>query len=195
MDYVAVHVRIGEVLQVSVEVRIPSTFVSTNWGTPTVCARHGEPTAESKQMQFSSPPPGWTYALLLLGVLPFVIAVVVLRKTVGAPAWPFCAHCVQGRKKRLTIGLGTVAAGVVSFALALVMPNDQVTAAGVLLLLGIVLVLTGYIIAMRGANRTLIAGGRVTQDGQLVEFRKAHEAFAAQAAAADQSAAQHYAPR
>ena len=41
---------------VAVEVRIPADYVSTGWGTPTVCARHGEPAVAHKRVKFPPAP-------------------------------------------------------------------------------------------------------------------------------------------
>ena len=172
----------------AVEVRIPAQFVATGWGTPTVCTRHGEPAVEQKRVNFISRTPGWSYFLLLAGVIVFVIVASAIRKTVTAAAWPFCARCNEERKRGLTIGLGFVAAGVVALALIAVLPSSSGPLA---LMLGIVLLLVGYVVAMRGGSRTMRANGHVVDRGQTVQFDRAHEAFAAQAAAARQAAAQY----
>jgi hypothetical protein len=173
---------------VAVEVRIPAQFVATGWGTPTVCTRHGEPAVEQKRVTFISRNPGWSYLLLLAGVIVFVIVASAIRKSVTAAAWPFCARCNEERKRGLTIGLGILAAGVVAIALVAVLPSD---AGGLAVFVGILLLLVGFIVAMRGGSRTMRANGHVTDRGQTVQFDKAHEAFAAQAAAAQQAAAQY----
>jgi hypothetical protein len=173
---------------VAVEVRIPARFVATGWGTPTVCTRHGEPAVEQKPVRFISRNPGWSYLLLLAGVIVFVIVASAIRKSVAAAAWPFCARCAEERKRGLTIGLGIVAAGVVAIALVAVLPDGP---GALSVTLGILLLLVGYIVAMRGGSRTLRANGHVIDRGQTVQFDKAHEAFAAQVAAAQQAAAQY----
>ncbi|WP_205650291.1 hypothetical protein [Actinoplanes solisilvae] len=172
----------------SVEVRIPAHYVSSGWGTPTVCIRHGEAAVERKKVQFISPPPGWAYLLLLAGGLPFLIVVLAIRKTVEAREWPFCSRCQARRRKGLFIGLGIVAVGVLSIVLASAMPGDS---AGLFMGVAPLLLLVGYIVSLRGANRMMLADGRVIEKGTLVQFRKADEAFATQAGAAAQTAAQH----
>jgi hypothetical protein len=173
---------------VAVDVRIPAQFVATGWGTPTVCTRHGEPAVEQKRVTFISRNPGWSYLLLLAGVIVFVIVASAIRKTVATPAWPFCAKCNEERKRGLTVGLGIVAAGVVAVALVGVLPSDS---GGLAVFLGIVLLLVGFIVALRGGNRAMRANGHVVDRGQTVQFDRAHEMFAAQAAAAQQAAAQY----
>jgi len=172
---------------VAVEVRIPAQFVATGWGTPTVCTRHGEPAVEQRRVTFISRNPGWSYLLLLAGVIVFIIVASAIRKTVAVAAWPFCARCNEERKRGLTIGLGIVAAGVVAIALVAVLPDDT----GVLaVFLGALLLVVGYIVAVR-VSWTMRANGHVVDRGQTVQFDRAHEAFAAQAAAAQQAAAQY----
>jgi hypothetical protein len=173
---------------VAVEVRIPAQFVASGWGTPTVCTRHGEPAVEQKRVAFISRNPGWSYLLLLAGVIVFVIVASAIRKTVTAAAWPFCARCTEERKRGLTVGLGIVAAGVVAIALAGVLPDGP---GALSVAVGILLLVIGCIVALRGGSRTMRAAGHVVDRGQTVQFDKAHEAFAGQAAAAQQAAAQH----
>ena len=172
---------------VAVEVRIPAQFVATGWGTPTVCTRHGEPAVERKRVNFVSRTPGWAYVLLLVGVIVFIIVASAIRKTVATAAWPFCAKCNAERKRGLTIGLSILAAAVVAFVLAAVLPDSS---SGLAILLGVVLLVVGYVVAIRGGSRAMRANGHVTDGGQWVQFDRAHEAFAAQAFAAQQAAAQ-----
>ncbi|SNY40468.1 hypothetical protein [Paractinoplanes atraurantiacus] len=174
----------------SVQVHIPAQFVATGWGTPTVCARHGQPAVEHKKTRFISRVQGWAYLLLLAGALPFLIFVFATRKTVESPAWPFCAQCAQRRKKGLTIGLSVIAVGVLCVLLLDAAPDN---ADAPLTFLAILAFLAGYIIAIRGANRMIVANGQVHEKGQFVSFPKAHEAFAAQATQAQQAAAHHHA--
>ncbi|WP_030440610.1 hypothetical protein [Actinoplanes subtropicus] len=176
---------------VAVEVRIPAQFVATGWGTPTVCARHGEPAVEQKRVTFISRNPGWSYLLLLAALLVFVIVTAAIRKSVVAPAWPFCARCKQERKQGVIMGLGILAAGVVAFALTGVLPDSS---GGLAAFIGFLLLLTGLIVALRGGSWVMRANGHVIDGGQAVQFDKAHESFAAQAFAAQQAASQYAAP-
>ena len=54
---------------------LPAYWVSSGHGLPPVCSRHGEPAADGVAISVPSRPPGWAYALLVVGLLPFVIAV------------------------------------------------------------------------------------------------------------------------
>ncbi|MEV4351141.1 hypothetical protein AB0J83_42330 [Actinoplanes sp. NPDC049596] len=174
----------------SVQVHIPASYITSGWGTPSVCARHGEPAVEHKKTRFISRVQGWAYLLLLAGALPFLIFVLATRKTVEAAAWPFCARCARDRKKGLAIGLALLAVGVVGIFLASAVPD---AAAGLVAIVAVVALVAGYIVALRSASRMLVAGGQADERGQFVTFRKAHEAFAAQATAALHAAAQHHA--
>src|SRR5262249_22509319 len=86
-------------------------WVFAGYGVPRVCARHGEPAVGVKTL-FRSRTPGWAYALLALGVLPFLIAVHATRKSMLAPSWPFCARCKALRTRNLVLGWSGIAVGI-----------------------------------------------------------------------------------
>src|SRR5689334_778262 len=92
-------------------VRIPAAAVAAGQ-VPQVCGRHGEPAVSTKKFKIISKPPVWAAALILLGALPYLIVIMVLRKTTVATAWPWCAACVSLRKKLLGIGLGAIAVSI-----------------------------------------------------------------------------------
>jgi hypothetical protein len=167
----------------SVEVLVPANFVSAGWGTPTVCARHGEPAVETKKTQFTSQRSRW---LFLLGAIVYYAT----RKTVTAPAWPFCVRCTKEHTTKTAAGSAGFIVGILIWVGSTqLLPTD---AAPIGTLVGIVLFIGGAFTIGRG-GRPAIAGGSVTSDGHAVRFAKAHEAFAVQAAAARQAAAQQYA--
>lgn len=176
----------------SVGVRIPAAYVSTGWGTPTVCARHGESAVARKRAQFVAGVSPWSYLLVLLGVVGLVVLAVIIgatRKRATAAAWPFCRRCLEQHAKMLYLGAGLIFGGVV---LGVVSASTSEEAISPGLLLG-VLVLIGGGIVLAQSSWAVVAGGRVIDGGQTVEFRRAHDAFVAQAVAAQQAAAQHYA--
>lgn len=173
----------------AVGVRIPAAYVSTGWGTPTVCAPHGEPAVAHKPARFVSAIPGWSYVTILAGVIVFAIVVAATRKRVSAPAWPFCARCRSQHAKTLFIGFPLLAVG---FVLALAAPSMSDDLSGPAFLVAFGAIIAGTVLLTRSAW-AFIAGGRVVDKAQAVEFRRANEAFAAQAVAAQQAAAQHYA--
>ena len=170
----------------SVEVFVPANFVSAGWGTPTVCARHGEPAVETKRIQFVSRTSPW---LFLAGLIIYFIVAAATRKTVSAPAWPFCGQCKKEQTTKTAVGWVSVVLGLPIWVISAQLPHGV---APIGALIGIVLFIGGFVVVGRG-SRLAIAGGVVTNDGTAVRFAKAHEAFASQAAAAQQAAAQHYA--
>jgi hypothetical protein len=143
---------------------------------------------ETKRTRFSSTTPSWTYVLVLAGVIPFFIVAALLRKRVDAPAWPFCARCGADRKRRLMIGLGLVAGGIVVALLSGgMLPHDQ---QGLGVVLGLTAGIAGLGISGR-AGRAGVAGGVVVSGGREVEFAQMHEVFAEQVAQAQEEDAHH----
>nr|WP_296068868.1 hypothetical protein [uncultured Actinoplanes sp.] len=142
-----------------------------------------------KPARFVSAIPGWSYVTILAGVIVFAIVVAATRKRVSAPAWPFCARCRSQHAKTLFIGFPLLAVG---FVLALAAPSMSDDLSGPAFLVAFGAIIAGTVLLTRSAW-AFIAGGRVVDKAQAVEFRRANEAFAAQAVAAQQAAAQHYA--
>jgi hypothetical protein len=169
---------------------IPAFWVAAGQGVPTVCARHGQAATTPKKCQFMSKPPGWSYLLILVGVLAFLIAVMVTRKTVKAPIWPFCDTCRSGRTRWLAIGLGVAAVSAVAMVAGIALPSagspdstgtaSDASSWGVgMFVVGLLGLCVGLLVAAR-ANWVTVAGGVTSPDGQWVTFPKAHPAFAAQ---------------
>ncbi|RQW88989.1 hypothetical protein DKL51_24085 [Micromonospora globispora] len=130
---------------------------------------------------FRSYTPKWTYLLILFGVLPFAIVAAVLQKRVKAPAWPFCQECGRLRTRRLLIGVGLVVFAILAAVVAAAVLPDDGSAAGPATLLFVLMIIAGLGIAGT-AGYGPVASGYVSNDGQTVHFRRAHERFAAQAA-------------
>lgn len=174
----------------TVEVRIPAAYISTGWGTPTVCARHGEPAVAGKRAQFVSRIAPGAYLLLLLGVIGVIVVAVIAgtRKRATSAAWPFCRRCQARHTKLLYPGAGLILGGI-ALGVASALTSDAAISTG--LLWGILVLIAGAIVFAK-SSWAAVAGGRVIDNGQTVEFRRAHDAFAAQAVAAQQAAAQHY---
>lgn len=149
---------------------------------PEVCARHGQPAARRRKTVFRSHTPRWVYILLLFGVLPFAIVAAALQKRVKAPTWPFCADCGRLRTRRLLIGIGLVVLAVAAVVAvsALMPPNDS--SAGPIVLVFVLLLIAGLGIAST-ASSAPIASGYVSNDGNTVHVRRAHQRFAEQVAA------------
>jgi hypothetical protein len=140
---------------------------------PHICPRHGEQPIEMKKVRLVSKPPPWTAVLILLGGIVYLIVVMVLRKTVQAPAWPWCAQCKAARTRNLGIGLGVAALGILLFVIGASLGDDG----AVLFLFGFIALLVGLIVAAR-SNPQVVSSAFVSQDGSAVEILKGDERFA-----------------
>jgi len=155
---------------------------------PDVCARHGEPAVQRRKVSFSSRPPAWSYVLILVGVLLFVIVAMAMRKTVVAPAWPFCARCTQLRSRRLKTGLGLLGAAVAaligSIAVAAVVTTDD-TAGATILIVGYLLFLAGFVagvIVLGQSSWRAVAAAVLSSDGLWLSVVSPSRAFGEQVA-------------
>src|SRR2546423_3176717 len=131
------------------DVQIPANWVGAGYGVPTVCSRHGEPAERMRRIRLISRPPQWSYVLLVVGALPFLIVVHALRKTVKAPAWPFCVQCRSRSRLWASIGLGMVALAVVTWVGAAVVSDENVSP--LLVLFGVLLLIAGIVVASQAA--------------------------------------------
>jgi len=154
-------------------IQIPAAQVAAGH-LPQVCAKHGQPATGTKSVKIISKPPAWAAVLIIVGVLPYLIVVMLLRKTVPAPAWPWCEQCTAERKTRLSVGFGVLALGLLLFAGAVALNNDTSALLG---LVGFVALLAGIIVAARGATLP-ITGAFASKDGQFVEVPKGSDHFA-----------------
>jgi hypothetical protein len=174
-------------------VQVPAGLIASGEGIPGVCSRHGRESSRAAKCRFISRPPRWAALLILVGMLPYLIVVLALRKTVQAPYWPMCTECDGRRRKMLLGGFGGIAASVVLFVVAMALVTDTTTTvteygyttteaspmAGFGFLL-IVLSLAAFIAGIIVAGQGTVLGtaqGLVTQDGMFVEFRKSHPSF------------------
>jgi hypothetical protein len=172
---------------------IPATWVAAGYGTPTVCARHGEPAQPRAKVRFISRPPAWSYILIIIGAVIFLIVVLATRKTVTAPAWPFCEKCRAMRSRLAMIGWSVAGAAVLLFILAIAVAasssSDAVGGiAALMFLLSFLAILAGGVVVGRSAWPA-IAGGQVSGDGVWLQVTRPSPAFA-QAGAALQAQAQ-----
>jgi MFS family permease len=173
---------IGEVLMA---VAIPAPLVVSGQGLPRVCVRHGEPADRHKRVLFRSKTPGWTYLLVILGVIVFAIVAAVLQKRVKAPAWPFCPRCADLRTRRLLIGIGLVVLSVVAVVvLAGALPADS--SYGPLAVVAFVVLLFAGLIFIALAGWAAIASAFASRDGTAVEVRRPAARYVAEAAPAQQ---------
>src|SRR3954453_3222215 len=136
---------------------------------PHVCPRHGEPAIEMKKIRLISKPPPWAAFLIILGGIVYLIVVMVLRKTVQAPAWPWCAQCKAARKRSLTIGLSVLGLALLLFIIG----GATIDSSGgpMLFLLGRVAFIVGLVFVARSGPQP-VSGAFVSQDGTTVELAK-----------------------
>ncbi len=126
-----------------------------------------------------------------VGVLLFAIVALVLRKTVVAPQWPFCARCNELRSRRIKTGLGllggAVAVLIVSTTIAVSTTSDDIGATSLVIgnLLFVAGIVAGVVVLGQSAWRA-VAGAVVSADGLWVTVSKSSPAFAERAATAAQ---------
>lgn len=140
---------------------LPAHMVVTRGVLPDVCPRHARLAARQRKMTFSSPPPLWVYLFLFLGVLPLLIAYLIVRKTLVAPSWSFCDLCLARRKK-----LGVTAVGVLAAIVAAGFVGDSVFGLGLLVGAPTLLVL----LSLRSWG--VLAAADVTREGHALRLRK-----------------------
>lgn len=173
---------------------LPAALVAADGGLSSlrVCARHGEPAVEHRRTVFRSPVPRWTYALILLGVIVFLIVAFFVPRRVKAPAWPFCPRCRQLRVIRLLTGIGLMLVSALALVLAAsLLPAES--SYGNLVGLPFVLVFIVGIGVTSMASSGSIAAGTVSGDGASVHIRHPHPRFAEEAAAVQHAAAGRWA--
>ncbi|PZS26487.1 MAG: hypothetical protein DLM59_18160 [Pseudonocardiales bacterium] len=153
---------------------LPGGMVTTGDGVPGVCARHGEPALRRQTADFQSRPPEWSYALLLIAVLPFVVVTYLLRKSMMATGWPFCARCRARARWLRLVALGLLVAGIGIGYAGIRYPGH-----GSLSTWGCILSFAGFVVALMHAGPSRIARAEVTQDGLALRLRNAAPAFRA----------------
>ncbi|WBC15418.1 hypothetical protein O7600_00875 [Micromonospora sp. WMMA1998] len=152
---------------------LPVAALRQPGGVPPVCVRHAIPATRRKPVLFRSTPPTWSFLLILLGVLPFVIVATIMQKRVTVPNWPFCRACTHLRIRRLLGGIGMAVLGfiaVIGFS-ATMPPSSSLTA--VVVTLSFAVLLAGVVFASTSGWAT-IAAAKLTSDGTSLRLRKAH---------------------
>ena len=149
---------------------VPAVYVTGGW-VPDTCTRHDRPAAGTRKVTFVSKTPAWTYLLLLLGILMFVIVASVMSKKATSPAWPLCEDCLATRRRNMAL----VWIGILGIVPLLVLANmlDGGHGSGVAGFLMVVALLGLPILAVTGGILgawARIVGGVVTADGLYVAF-------------------------
>jgi hypothetical protein len=169
-------------------VQIPAQWVSAGHGVPDLCVKHGLPPTQRRKLRLISKPPGWALPLVVFGAIIYLIVVMAVRKTVVAPAWPFCDECKQQRSRSLLIGGGLLVLSVVVFIGSAGVIDSNSGVGGLGMMLSFVLFLVAVILMAR-ANWVNTSRAIVSRDGQWVEvnagepFTRAALALQAQAGA------------
>lgn len=179
---------------------IPADWAAVGHGIPSVCSRHGLAATLRARTRFESAPPGWTYALIPLGLLAFIIVRAVTRHVVDAPVWHYCDRC-RSRRRTQQVWFGLLTAAGVAGLVAAFASNTHGPVATLLAGAGLTALIVGYIGLVR-ARWEVIAQAHVTRDGQWIavsdpapEFDAEFAAeFAAAMATATTAARQRYAP-
>ncbi len=164
---------------------VPAGYVSSGW-VPAGCTRHQRATVATRKVTFLSVLPTWSYLLIFVSGIVFVIYAAVTRKKVVALAWPLCGECVATRRsnmRRVWVGVGGVIpllfiSNTIDNSLHLTniaMVTSVIALAGLPLLAAISGILGAY---------TRIIGGTVTADGEFVVFPRGSLATATRATAA-----------
>jgi hypothetical protein len=158
---------------------------------PQICTKHGQPASMTRKLRLISKPPAWARFLIILGALPYLIAVLATRKTVNATAWPFCAQCQSDRTRKIGIGLGVLALGLLLFFVGIATIGNDSAVGPLLFLVGFITLLVGIVVAAQGG---WIGQARafVSADGDSVIVRKPADAFAQQAYGATGHQQQQY---
>jgi hypothetical protein len=167
-------------VQTQGEIYLPAQMVTTGWGIPPVCVRHGRPATTTRRIRFASRTPWWAYLLLLVSLLIALIVMLVVQKRLTAPAWPVCDECRRLRRVRLTamwcllVGgpvLGLLIAGAAGSS------DPGSAASGLALVAGLVVApLAGAFVGASGSWGSLLAAG-VDPTGMSVQFRRPAAAF------------------
>src|SRR5581483_7985010 len=108
------------------EFRFPGTAAVAVVPQVTLCSRHGQAVAKRVTARLESSPPPWSYVLLILGALPFIIVVLAMARRLRVDGWPVCADCVSLRRKRLALGwLGLLAIPALCILGTQILPDES----------------------------------------------------------------------
>jgi hypothetical protein len=134
---------------------------------PPVCAKTGEPAAgwvvvEAQRL------PGWTFLLLLFGIVPFLIALAFAPERVRGLV-PLGTRANQRLRTGRTVRWTTVPLGLVLLGVALASGSRVALWPAIVLLVGAVVV---YLVEVAWS-----VGGRVEPDGEHVVLTGVHPAF------------------
>jgi uncharacterized membrane protein YdcZ (DUF606 family) len=150
-------------------IQVPATWMSQNY-LPPICARHGGRATSFVPRKFYTRPPGWSYVLILVGVLIFAIVTLAIRTTV-ATALPACVECSRDRRRFIWLVLGGWVATTAIFVVGITFANDALIMVGFLAIVG------ALVFSFLGDNFRV--SGHVNQDKVWVNLKRVDTTFAA----------------
>jgi hypothetical protein len=153
---------------------------------PDRCCRHGQRAVVTRRTTFQSRLPWWTYLTILPGLLVFILVATLVRKTVKAPAWPYCRTCMAQRRRDLTAMWGAIALVLpammgVGWVGGLLSTDLGWVGLALMVLVVVGLPVAAVVFGVRGSLER-ISAAQVSADGQLVSVPEA--AFPDQSAVA-----------
>ena len=162
------------------DVTIPALALAAH-GLPQLglCPRHGQQTTRTSRRSFSTRAPAWSYLLIFVGLLLFLVVVLSVRKQVAGP-FPECRECDRDRRRfKLWVAAGWSVSSLV-LGLALWKANEPLLGIGSLLLVA-ALILSGM------GDRFRVSGW-LSKDEAWLTLKGVHPAFAQASNAAQQAA-------
>jgi len=172
-----------------VPTQLMASRVRSGLGLPDVCSRHGRHATRRSRAVIESSPPGWVYATIPAGLLIFLILRAALRKSIVAPAWPFCDRCQRRRATVIAIASVVVVVGLGMVPIGLQLSHGD-PMFGLFGGLGVVIAMCGYA-GFALARPAAIAGARLTQDGLCVVLEHPNDTFVTLLGAEQPAARQH----
>jgi hypothetical protein len=146
----------------------------------TVCSRHGRPQTHRIRFTAESSPPGWSYALIPLGMLFFWIVRALTRTRIEIP-WPFCDSC--RRRRRAVFALAALQMAAIVALLAHSTSYDNPRTGANIAALSLVPLVTGYV-TLHWSRFQVIARITLSRESQEILVSRPAAEFAAEANAA-----------
>jgi hypothetical protein len=151
------------------DVAIARYDVATGW-LPAVCPKHGVPADRATKRKYYGVTPAWVYFTILLGLLPFALIQMSVRKSDDVTL-PACGSCHEAKRRLLFIRIGTPLAGVVIFVLGAVLGSGGLAALSLLFVIAALLSISSLADPLTGVGGTI--------DDHWLRLRGVHDAFVA----------------
>ena len=151
------------------KVQVPAHWVAQNY-LPPICARHGGPATRLVPRRFFTRAPGWSYLLILTGLLIFAIVTLAIRKTVHT-ALPACAQCTRDRRQFIAFAISGWVAVLAIMVVAITFASNAI------FVVGLVAILAALVFTFAGDYFRV--AGTVNKDLVWVTLKRVDETFAA----------------